>query len=82
MLDGEFFKLLAKSFFIMGVFFIAISLFFLLAQSGIDIKLKKLPGDILIKKDNFTLFFPITTSIIISAILTLIFNLLARLFKG
>ncbi len=34
--------------------------------------LGKLPGDILIKRDNFTFFFPITTSIVISVVLTVI----------
>lgn len=32
----------------------------------------RLPGDILIKKENFTFYFPITTSIIISLLLSLI----------
>jgi len=34
-----------------------------------------LPGDILIQKENFTFYFPIVTSILISIILTIIFNL-------
>jgi len=34
-----------------------------------------LPGDILIKKENFTFYFPIATSILISIILTIILNL-------
>lgn len=38
----------------------------------------KLPGDIFIQKKNFSFYFPITTSIIISIILTLIFSLLSR----
>ena len=32
----------------------------------------KLPGDILIKRDNFTFYFPITTSILASGILSLL----------
>ncbi|MBU0579639.1 MAG: DUF2905 domain-containing protein [Candidatus Margulisbacteria bacterium] len=32
----------------------------------------KLPGDILIKKKNFTLYFPITTMILLSIILSII----------
>lgn len=32
----------------------------------------KLPGDILIKRDNFTFYFPITTSLLASAILSLL----------
>jgi formate hydrogenlyase subunit 3/multisubunit Na+/H+ antiporter MnhD subunit len=31
-----------------------------------------LPGDILIKRDNFTFYFPLTTCIIISIVLTLL----------
>ena len=38
----------------------------------------KLPGDILIKKDNFRFYFPITTCIIISIIITLLFYLFRR----
>jgi hypothetical protein len=38
----------------------------------------KLPGDILIKKDNFTLYFPIVTCILLSIILTLILNILKK----
>ncbi len=32
----------------------------------------KLPGDIYIKKENFTLYFPLATSILLSIILSLI----------
>ena len=35
----------------------------------------QLPGDIIFKSGNSTLFFPIVTCLIISIILTLIFNL-------
>jgi len=38
----------------------------------------KLPGDILIKKENFTFYFPITTCILASMILSLIFFLIFR----
>lgn len=40
--------------------------------------LGKLPGDIFIKKGNFTLFFPLATSILVSIILTVILNFLFR----
>ena len=39
--------------------------------------LGKLPGDILINKDNFRFYFPVTTCIIISIILTLLFYLVS-----
>jgi uncharacterized membrane protein HdeD (DUF308 family) len=38
----------------------------------------KLPGDILIKKENFTFYFPIVTWIILSIILTLILNIFKK----
>jgi hypothetical protein len=41
--------------------------------------LGKLPGDILIKKGNFTFFAPIATSIVISLVLTILLNLFLRI---
>lgn len=38
----------------------------------------RLPGDILIQRKNFTFYFPLATSILLSIILTLIFWLLGR----
>ena len=40
--------------------------------------LGRLPGDIHIQKKDFSFYFPITTSIIISIILTFIFTLFSR----
>jgi DUF2905 family protein len=40
--------------------------------------LGKLPGDLSIKRDNFSFYFPITTCILISLIITLIFWLIGR----
>jgi len=41
--------------------------------------LGRLPGDIRIEKDNFRFYFPFTTMIILSLLLTLIVNILKRL---
>ena len=38
----------------------------------------RLPGDIAVKRDNFSFYFPITTSIVLSILLTLIFALFRR----
>jgi len=40
--------------------------------------LGRLPGDIFIKKENITFFFPIVTCILISIIVTLILSLFRR----
>lgn len=42
------------------------------------LNLGRLPGDILVKRGNFTFYFPLATSIIISVVLTLLFWLLNR----
>lgn len=38
----------------------------------------RLPGDIHIQKKNFTFYFPLTTCILLSLVLTLIFYLIGR----
>ena len=43
-----------------------------------DIHLGSLPGDIRIQKGNTSFYFPITTSIIISLVLSVIFFILGR----
>jgi hypothetical protein len=40
--------------------------------------LGRLPGDIIIRRENFSLYFPITTCIVISALLTLVFWLIQK----
>jgi hypothetical protein len=40
--------------------------------------LGKLPGDIYIERRNITFFFPLTTSILVSVILSLVVYLLSR----
>ena len=40
--------------------------------------LGRLPGDIVIKRENFTFYFPLATSILISLILTLILYLFRK----
>lgn len=43
--------------------------------------LGRLPGDIRIERKNFILYFPLTTSIILSLVLTIILNIIFRLKK-
>ena len=42
------------------------------------LRLGKLPGDISIKRESFSFYFPITTCILVSAVLTLIFYILRK----
>ncbi|MFP3921957.1 MAG: DUF2905 domain-containing protein [Dichotomicrobium sp.] len=41
--------------------------------------LGRLPGDIVIERDNFTFYLPITTSILVSVVLSVILWLIGRL---
>lgn len=38
----------------------------------------KLPGDIYVQRKNFSFYFPLTTSILLSIILTLLFSFFSR----
>jgi hypothetical protein len=58
---------------IFGVVLIAAGLLWPLLQK---IGLGRLPGDIVIERENFRFYFPIVTSLIISVILTLVLWLL------
>jgi hypothetical protein len=41
----------------------------------------RLPGDIVIRKDGFTFFAPIITMLIISVVLTILLNIIFRIFR-
>ncbi len=61
---------------VLGVIIIAVG--GLLLFSGKIPYIGKLPGDILIQKKNYTIYFPLATSIIISLIITLVFWLIGK----
>lgn len=50
----------------------------LLLLSGKIPWIGRLPGDIIIQRRNFTFYFPLATSILLSLILTLLFWLLGK----
>ena len=64
----------------MGRFLMVVG--FVLAGAGLLITLGvpigRLPGDIAVRRGNFSFYFPITTSILASVILTLLMMLLGR----
>jgi hypothetical protein len=40
--------------------------------------LGRLPGDILVRRENWSVYFPLTTCIVISVVLTLLFSFFGR----
>lgn len=68
---------LAKIIIILGIVLIIAGLIMLFIQKSPF--LGKLPGDIIIKKENFTFYFPLATSVIISIIVSLILYLIGKL---
>ena len=67
---------LGKILIIFGVILAAIGLILILGDKIPWIG--RLPGDIIIKRDRFTLYFPIMTCIIISLLLTLLFAIFRK----
>lgn len=43
--------------------------------------LGRLPGDIFIQRENFSLYMPLGTLIVVSVVLTVIFNLIGRFWR-
>ncbi|MEO0122672.1 MAG: DUF2905 domain-containing protein [candidate division WOR-3 bacterium] len=66
---------IGKFLIILGIIFIVMGFLFLISQK---VSIFRLPGDIVIKKDNFIFYFPIVSSIVLSIVLTIILNLIFR----
>ena len=61
--------MIQKTLIIIGILFILVGLLYPFLR---DIGLGRLPGDIVIKKENFSFYFPIVTCIIVSLVVSLI----------
>lgn len=70
-------NLIAKYFIYFGIIFLLIGSF-VYFTGKLGINFGKLPGDIVVQKNNFTFYFPLATSILISIVLTIILNLIFR----
>ncbi|MCX5725631.1 MAG: DUF2905 domain-containing protein [Candidatus Saganbacteria bacterium] len=70
------FESLGKLLVLIGVIFVAAGVLFVML--GKVPWVGRLPGDIIVRKEGFTLYFPIVTMILISIILTIILNLIGR----
>lgn len=60
---------------VLGVALIVLGVLWPMLQK---IGLGRLPGDIVVEKENFKFYFPIATSLIVSVVLSLLFWLLMR----
>jgi hypothetical protein len=66
---------MGKIFIFLGIVFILIGIFLIFFK---DFPFFHLPGDIVIEKENFSFYFPVSSMILISLILSLIFNILNK----
>jgi len=71
---------MARWFIISGLILILIGVLIYLAPSLFS-WFGKLPGDIRIEKENSKVFFPITSMIVISIVLTIVINIVKHLGK-
>jgi hypothetical protein len=67
---------IGKSFIFFGIVLIVIGSLFVLF--GKVPWFGRLPGDIVIKNDGFTFYFPIATMVILSIAVTVLFNIIGR----
>ena len=67
---------IGKALFLFGIVIAGLGLLLMLSDK--IPWLGKLPGDIHIRRDNFSFYFPITTSIILSILLSIVIALFRR----
>jgi hypothetical protein len=63
---------------VFGIVLVVVGLLMILLPADKLSFLGRLPGDIVVKKKSFTVYFPIVTMILLSIVLTLILNLISR----
>ena len=71
---------LGKAIIVLGAILIAVGLLLvLLGRTGLPIG--RLPGDIIYRRRNFAFYFPLTTSILLSIVLSLVLYFLSRMHR-
>lgn len=66
---------MSRTLIIIGIVLVILGLLWpWLQKSGLG----RLPGDIALERENFSFYFPITTSIIVSVVITLLFWLFRK----
>ena len=61
-----------------GVVFVVLGILLLFSDRLSFLRIGRLPGDMIYRRGNFTFYFPIVTSLVISLILTLLFYVFGR----
>jgi hypothetical protein len=69
---------MGRALIVIGIVFLVAGLLLTYTDLFSALRLGRLPGDISIKRGNFSFFFPITTCILISLVLTLVVYLFGR----
>lgn len=78
---AEFMNSLGKFLIVAGSFLLILGISLVVLSRFKIPFLGRLPGDILIQKKNFTFYFPLATSIMLSIILSLILYLVSKIHK-
>jgi hypothetical protein len=73
------FETMGKMLILMGLFVLLLGLILIFAPKLRIPFLGRLPGDIRIEREGFSFYFPIVTCILLSVLLTLLLNVVARL---
>lgn len=68
------FSTFGKILIVLGIFIVLLG--FLILTAGKIPYIGRLPGDIFVQRKNFTFYFPLTTGIIISIVLSILFWLI------
>ena len=71
---------LGKLIIVLGAVLIAVGLLLMLLGRT-HLPIGRLPGDIIYRRRNFAFYFPLTTSILLSIVLTLVFYFLSRMHR-
>ena len=70
---------MSRFFLVLGALFIGMGLLWPLVSK---IGLGRLPGDIVIERENLTIYLPIASSIVVSLVLSAVFWVVGALFGG
>ncbi len=71
---------IGKTLVFIGFFLILIGIL-LTFSDKLPFNFGRLPGDFIYKKDNFTFYFPLTSSILFSVVLSLVLYLFSKFFR-